>query len=94
MHIANLYTTDARFRRPQSKSKTVSGLFPVKFVSAQHACIDVLQHKCEWMSFLSELIALIGQKCSIWKAIYARKQLSAIWKNCIERTPSSQGITT
>jgi len=41
--------------------KTVSGLLPVQFVIPQFVCIVVLQHKSEWMDFLTELISkLIG----------------------------------
>jgi len=35
----------------------VSGLLPVQFVSPQSVCIVVLQHKSEWMDFLTELIS-------------------------------------
>jgi len=37
--------------------KTVSGLLPVQFVSPQFICIVVLQHKTEWIDFLTELIS-------------------------------------
>jgi len=37
--------------------KTVSGLSPVQFVSPRFVCIVVVQHKSEWMSFLTELIS-------------------------------------
>ena len=35
--------------------KPVSGLLPVQFVSPRYVCIAGLQHKAEWMSFLTEL---------------------------------------
>jgi len=44
---------------PKAK-KTFLGLLPVQSVRAQYICIDVLQHKGEWMSFLSELMPLIA----------------------------------
>jgi len=44
---------------PKAK-KTFLGLLPVQTVRAQYICIDVLQHKGEWMSFLSELMPLIA----------------------------------
>ena len=37
--------------------KTVSGLLPAPFVSPQFVCIVVLQHKNEWMGFLTEIIS-------------------------------------
>jgi len=43
---------------PKAK-KTLLGLLPVQTVRAQYICFDVLQHKGEWMSFLSELMPLI-----------------------------------
>jgi len=39
------------------KEKPVSWLLPVQFVSPQFVCIVVLQHKSEWMGFLTELIS-------------------------------------
>jgi len=41
--------------------KPVSGLLPVQFVSPQFVCIVLLQHKSEWMGFLTELISKIDR---------------------------------
>jgi len=51
--------TDSRFYKPpkNENEQTVSGLLSVQFVSPQFGCIVVLQHKSEWMGFLSELIS-------------------------------------
>jgi len=49
--------TDSRFYKFPKTEKTVSGLLPVQFVSAQFVCIVVLQHKSEWMGFLTKLIS-------------------------------------
>ena len=50
--------TDSRCYKPQNENeKPVSGLLPVQFVSPQFVCIAVLQHKGEWMSYLTELIS-------------------------------------
>jgi len=47
--------------------KTVSGLLPVQFESPQFVCIVVLQHKSEWMGFLTELISrLTGRNEVRW----------------------------
>jgi len=32
-------------------------LLPLQFVSPQFVCIVVMQHKSEWMDFLTELIS-------------------------------------
>jgi len=37
--------------------KLVSGQLPEQFVSPQFVCIVVLQHKSEWMSFLTKLVS-------------------------------------
>jgi len=53
--------TDSRFYELTSlqneNEKPVSGLLPVQFVCRQFVCIVVLQHKSEWMGFLTELIS-------------------------------------
>jgi len=60
------------FRSLQSE-KTVSGLLPVQSVSLQDVCIEVLQQKGEWMSFLAELMSLIVNHNAVCKS-YIRYQ--------------------
>jgi len=43
------------------KTKKVSGLLPRQFVIPQFVCIVILQHKGEWMSFLTELISWLTE---------------------------------
>jgi len=52
--------------------KTFSGLLPVQSVRAQYICIEVLQRKGEWMSFLSELMPMIESYCSVGKTVDVR----------------------
>jgi len=52
--------TDSIFTSLQNENENpVSGLLPVQFVSPQFVCIVVLQHKSEWMDFLTELISKV-----------------------------------
>jgi len=55
--VENLLLTQDFTSLQNENEKTVSGLLPVRFVSPQYVYIVVLQHKGEWMSFLTELIS-------------------------------------
>ena len=56
MQCGKLITQDFTSLRNETE-KPVSGLLPVQFVSPQFVCIVVLQHKSEWMGFLTVLIS-------------------------------------
>jgi len=61
MQYGNLLLAQDFTSLKNENKKPVSGLLPVQLVSPQQVCIVVLQHKGEWMSFLTELISrLIG----------------------------------
>jgi len=45
--------------------KKVSDQLPVQSLSPQYVCMEVLQHKGEWMSFSSELIPLMEPQCDV-----------------------------
>ena len=53
------------WRKILEAEKWVSGLLPMEAVSPQYVFIVVLQHKGEWVSFLSELMPLIEPYCSV-----------------------------
>ena len=53
--MENLLLTQDFTNLQNENEKLVSGLLPVRFVSSQFVCILVLQHKGEWMCFLTEL---------------------------------------
>jgi len=55
--VENLLLTQYFASLQNENEKTVSGLLPVQYVSPQFVCIVILQHKSEWMDFLSELIS-------------------------------------
>ena len=57
--MENLLLTHDFTSLQNENEKPVSGLLPVRFLSPQFVCIVpvVLQHKGEWMSFLTELIS-------------------------------------
>jgi len=55
--MENLPLTQDFTSLQNENEKTVSGLLSVQFVSPQFICIAVLQHKSEWMGFLTELIS-------------------------------------
>jgi len=55
--MENLQLTQDFLSVQTENEKLVPGLLPVQFVSPQFVCIIVLQHKSEWMSFLTELIS-------------------------------------
>jgi len=64
-------------------------------MSLQYVCIGVLQHKGEWLSFLTELSPWLNHNAVCKKLqMYDRKQLAAIWQDCIERAPLAQRIMT
>jgi len=54
--VENLQLTQDFTSLQNENEKLLSGLLPVQLVSPQFVCIVVLQHKGEWMSFLTELI--------------------------------------
>ena len=56
---------------PKAK-KIFSGLLPVQSMRAQYICIDVLQHKGEWMSFLSELMPWLNHNAALEKTVDVR----------------------
>jgi len=53
--MENLQLTQDFTSLQNENEKTVSGLLPVLFVRQQYVNIAGLQHKGEWMSFLTEL---------------------------------------
>jgi len=55
--VENLLLTQDFTSLQHENEKPVSGLLPVQFVSPQFVRIVVLQHKSEWMGFLTELIS-------------------------------------
>jgi len=55
--VENLLLTQDFTSLQNENKKAVSGLLPVQFESLQFVCIVVLQHKSEWMGFLTELIS-------------------------------------
>ena len=57
--MENLLLTQDFTSLQNENEKTVSGLLPVQFVSPQFVCIVGLQHKSEWMGFLTELISTL-----------------------------------
>jgi len=54
--VENVLLTQDFTSLQYENKKPVSRLLPVQFVSPQFICIVVLQHKSEWMGFLTELI--------------------------------------
>jgi len=55
--VENLLLTPDFTSLQNENEKPVSGLLPVQFVNSQFVWIVVLQHKSEWMDFLTELIS-------------------------------------
>jgi len=55
--VENLLLTQDFTSLQNENEKQVSGLLPVQFVSPQFVCIVVVQHKSEWIGFLTELIS-------------------------------------
>jgi len=55
--VENVLLTQDFTNLQNESEKTVSGLLPVEFVCPQFVCIVDLQHKSEWMGFLTELIS-------------------------------------
>jgi len=55
--VENLLLTQYFTSLQTENENPVSRLLPVQFVSPQFVCIVVLQHKSEWMDFLTELIS-------------------------------------
>jgi len=53
--MENLQLTQDFTSLKYENEKPVSGLLLVQFVSPQYVCIVGLQHKGEWMSFMTEL---------------------------------------
>jgi len=61
------------------KEKIASGLLAVQSTCPQYVCIEVLQHKVEWMNFLTELRPRFTNNAACKKLwIYVKKQLAAI----------------
>jgi len=55
--VENLLLTQDFTSLQNENDIPVSGLLPVQFVSPQFVCIVVLQHKSEWLDFVTELIS-------------------------------------
>ena len=59
--MENVLLTNDFTSLQNENEKPVLGLLPVQFVSPQFVCIVVLQHKSEWMGFLTELISRLTE---------------------------------
>jgi len=55
--VENVLLTQDFTNLQNENEKPDSGLLPVQFMSPQFVCIVVLQHKSEWMGFLTVLIS-------------------------------------
>jgi len=55
--MENLELTQDFTNLQNENGKPVSGLLPVQFVSLRYVCIEGLQHKGEWLSFLANWTA-------------------------------------
>jgi len=70
MQCEKHFTDSIFYKPPKWKRNPVSGLLPVLVVSPQFVCIAVLQHKSEWMDFLTELISrLTGRNEVRWRLV-------------------------